>query len=96
MKFRKKPVIIEAVLLRWDTWPEMCDFLGPEFFAADGDLLLSQCGKGHSDGDAIGLDIQTMEGTLHASENDWIIRGVKGELYPCKPDIFELTYEPAP
>lgn len=38
--------------------------------------------------------IQTLEGTMVGDINDWIIRGVKGELYPCKPDIFEATYEP--
>lgn len=38
--------------------------------------------------------IQTLEGPLHASPGDWIIRGVRGELYPCKPDVFERTYEP--
>jgi hypothetical protein len=41
------------------------------------------------------LDIETLEGTHHASVGDWIIKGVKGEMYPCKPDIFEMTYEPA-
>ncbi|MCA2590197.1 MAG: hypothetical protein IM509_05455 [Microcystis sp. M31BS1] len=39
------------------------------------------------------LSILTLEGTMTASTNDWIIRGVNGELYPCKPDIFEKTYE---
>lgn len=39
------------------------------------------------------IDIHTLEGTMRASNGDWIIRGVKGELYPCKPDIFEATYE---
>lgn len=39
------------------------------------------------------LIIQTLEGPLHASPNDWIITGVHGEVYPCKPDIFEKTYE---
>lgn len=38
--------------------------------------------------------IRTLEGDMHLTENDWIIKGVKGEFYPCKPDIFELTYEP--
>ncbi len=41
------------------------------------------------------LDIVTLEGTLFANPSDWIIQGVKGEIYPCKPDIFEATYEPA-
>jgi len=58
MKFRKKPVVIEA----YQTDKE--------------------------------LDIETLEGTMHASEGDWIITGVHGEQYPCKPDIFEKTYEP--
>jgi hypothetical protein len=42
-----------------------------------------------------GLDIHTLEGVMHAQTGDWIIRGVKGEFYPCKPDVFALTYEPA-
>ena len=40
------------------------------------------------------IDIETLEGVLHASPGDWIITGVKGEQYPCKPDIFEETYDP--
>lgn len=40
------------------------------------------------------LDIETLEGVMHADVGDWIITGVKGERYPCKPDIFEKTYEP--
>lgn len=40
------------------------------------------------------LIVATLEGPLHASPQDWIIKGVKGEFYPCKPDIFEATYEP--
>src|ERR1017187_102069 len=42
-----------------------------------------------------GIEIKTLEGTMTASKGDWIIKGVKGEFYPCKPDIFALTYEPA-
>lgn len=42
-----------------------------------------------------GLEILTLEGKMTADVGDWIIRGVKGEFYPCKPDIFEATYEPA-
>ena len=40
------------------------------------------------------MDIQTLEGTMHANIGDWIITGIKGEQYPCKPDVFEKTYEP--
>ncbi|MGH8749678.1 MAG: hypothetical protein ACREU5_11300 [Burkholderiales bacterium] len=43
----------------------------------------------------VGLTIDTLEGPLHASPGDWIITGIKGERYPCKPDIFAATYEPA-
>ncbi len=86
-RYRKKPVIVEAVQLRWDTWSEMCDH-------AD----VGQLDEGHPQGrilsdDRIGLDIPTLEGVMIGEEGDWIIRGVKGEFYPCKPDIFEMTYE---
>lgn len=85
-KYRKKPVVVEAVQLRWDTWDEICNFAGV------GKL---EDGKpsGVMDGEKVGLDIPTLEGLVHASENDFIIKGVKNELYPCKPDIFEATYE---
>ena len=99
MKFRKKPVVIEAVQLRWDNWSEMCDHAGV------GELKDGKpqgCGVG-SDGqalvgvptDEIGLAIPTLEGLMLARQNDWVIRGVKGELYPCKPEIFAVTYDPA-
>ena len=95
MKFRKKPVVIEAVQLRWDTWNEMCEHADvgkltdgkPEGVQLDED--------GNMGGDLIGLHIPTLEGLMLAVENDWIIRGVAGELYPCKPDIFDQTYEAA-
>ena len=86
MKYRKKPVVIEAVQLRWDTWSEMCKH-------ADVGKLTDGKPEGKQDGDEIGLDIPTLEGVMHANENDWVIRGVAGELYPCKPDIFAETYE---
>ncbi|KKM65389.1 hypothetical protein LCGC14_1491890 [marine sediment metagenome] len=95
-QFRKKPVVIEAVQLRWDTWSEMCDFAGvgklvdgkPEGCYIDGG---GQSTDAHTE--VMGLRIPTLEGLMVAREGDWIIRGVKGELYPCKPDIFEATYE---
>lgn len=89
MKFRKKPAVIEAMQLRWDNWNEMCEFVGvgklsegkPEGFNPDGKS------------DVIGMHIPTLEGLMTATQGDWIIKGVKGEFYPCKPDIFEMTYE---
>ena len=102
-KYRKKPVVVEAVQLRWETWSEMCDHAGvgklsdgkPEgcYIGADG----TATPKGESSSsDEIGLLIPTLEGLMTARQDDFVIRGVKGELYPCKPDIFEQTYEPWP
>lgn len=106
--FRKKPVVVEAVQLRWDTWSEMCEHAGvgrldegkPQgvWVAPDGTYTV----EAPLTGDVpsvitehwIGLAIPTLEGIMLAVEDDWVIRGVKGELYPCKPDIFAATYEP--
>ncbi len=99
--FRKKPVEIEAVQLRWDTWNEMCDFAGvgtltegkPEgcYLTPDDARIPIENFPG---GDApIGMWIPTLEGLMIAKQDDWIVRGVQGELYPVKPDIFEATYE---
>lgn len=79
MRYRKKPVVIEAI--HYDGELPL-DFLGDEE-------------QVRSAGDGSGaLEIVTLEGTMRANVGDWIIRGVKGELYPCKPNIFEATYEP--
>ena len=72
MKYRKKPVVIEA--FQWK--PEMGE-IGP----------VKQ--------KFIGYVIETLEGDMTVSDGDWVIKGVKGEFYPCKPDIFEATYEEA-
>lgn len=100
MKYRKKPVVIEAVKLGWDTWSEMCDHAGigklvdgkPEGCYVD--ALGHALPEGRTSG-TIGLQIPTLEGVMLGREGDYIIKGVKGELYPCKPDIFDATYEPA-
>ena len=79
-KYRKKPVVIEAV------------FYGGE---EDYNFLRSFVGNAHplhQMGDGR-VGITTLEGVMAASPGDWIIRGVKGEFYPCKPDIFAATYE---
>ena len=78
-RFRKKPVVIEAVQWNPDHPDAALDFIGaPE---------LCDLGPSRS------LIVFTLEGDMLASNGDWIIRGVKGEFYPCKPDIFEQTYE---
>lgn len=87
-KYRKKPVVIEAVQLRWDTWDEMCEH------ANVGKLTDGKPEGMFGPDSEINLHIPTLEGLMVAEENDWVIRGVAGELYPCKPDIFALTYEP--
>lgn len=79
-KYRKKPVVIEAVQWTGHNISEICKFTD-----RDVNHLLS-CGE---------LYIKTLEGVHHASVGDYIIKGVKGEFYPCKPDIFAQTYEPA-
>ena len=81
MKFRKKPVVIEA-------WQNTDDPKSPPLWLNDAwrDAKVQFAGGGR-------IDIHTLEGTMRAELGDWIICGVKGELYPCKPDIFEATYE---
>lgn len=76
-KFRKKPVEIEAVQWTGRNSAELSAFL-----PAGGIRFTFS-----------GIEIETLEGNMLASEGDWIIRGVKGEFYPCKPEIFAATYD---
>lgn len=78
-KFRKKPVIVEAVQWTGNNREEMEKFIPKTILA-----------KKNAEED---LAIGTLEGVMTASKNDWIIKGVHGEYYPCKPDIFKKTYE---
>jgi hypothetical protein len=77
MKYRKKPVVIEAV----------------QYTAQNPDAAIAFLG-GASWHNEVGPIISTLEGEMQVSEGDWIIKGVHGEFYPCKPDIFAKTYEP--
>jgi hypothetical protein len=97
--YRKKPVVIEAVQVAaavyngktWHGSPFKCDVL-PQWLEdafTNGTIAVHP-----SDLDYALLAIKAPEGTMIAKPDDWIIRGVKGELYPCKPEIFEATYEP--
>ncbi len=82
MKYRKKPVVVDAVQVTASTFD--APHPNPEHIAGviyDPVLRIAT--------------IQTLEGLMIANIGDWIIRGVKGEFYPCKPDIFEATYEVA-
>lgn len=89
MKFRKKPVVIEAVQYAGNGNVEPHGGV-PEWLWTALETRIAHYTNG-----ADPLKIKTLEGELTVSPGDWIIRGVKGELYPCKPDIFEATYEPA-
>lgn len=84
MKYRKKPVIIEAIQFTWNN--SLFEETVPKWL---NDAIL--CGNVYFTSN--GLNIKSLEGTMLANKNDYIIRGIKGELYPCKPDIFETTYE---
>lgn len=77
MKFRKKPVVIDAIQWNGKNVNEIRAFVGTHAKLIDRRIR-----------------IQTLEGATYASEEDWIIKGVQNECYPCKPDIFEATYEP--
>lgn len=95
-QYRKKPVVIEAIQLRWDTWNEVCEFVSKEVFDK-GVYLNDETFEILPEGMAsntMGLIIKTLEGNHLARQGDYIIKGVNGEFYPCKPDIFEKTYEP--
>lgn len=84
MKYRKKPVVIEAIQFidNADRIMEIHEFLG-------GDTMRIS----YEDKYNPYIKIETLEGTMKASVGDYIIKGVNGEFYPCKPDIFEKTYE---
>jgi len=85
-KFRKKPVVIEAVQYTGENvaaCKKFCPKIGTKSIDEDG-----------AEYDLLNLRIPTLEGVMRCDVGDWIIKGVKGEFYPCKPDIFEATYEP--
>jgi len=91
-KYRKKPVVIDAFQMtkerRWDNqdWPEWLNKAWQDHRGCG--LWCSPDLNNNEE-----LYIATLEGAYAVTWDDWIIRGVKGELYPCKPEIFELTYE---
>ncbi len=82
-KYRKKPIVIEAVQLKTDNWNEVHNFIQ----ARNGNMSKYNLVPEKK------LIIKTLEGEMTADIGDWIIKGIKGEFYPCKPDIFEATYE---
>lgn len=86
-KYRKKPVEIEA--FQWTGGPDQAE--DPEWIALameQGEVHFMNAGTPY-----VRMVIQTLEGDMEAMPGDYIIRGIAGEIYPCKPDIFHATYE---
>lgn len=75
-KYKKKPVVIEAIRFIGSNYEEIREFIGQNTLCSDLSIVIS-----------------TLEGDMVAQKGDYIIKGVQGEFYPCKPDIFEETYE---
>jgi hypothetical protein len=95
MKYRKKPVEIEAIQLNWKNWNDVCDFLGDiiseENPARNATGYSDTCGEPGPE--YIELTIPTLEGDHIARHGDYIIKGIKGEFYLCKPDVFKKSYD---
>jgi len=75
-KYKKKPVVIEAIRFIGSNYEEIREFIGQNTLCSDLSIVIS-----------------TLEGDMVAQKGDYIIKGVQGEFYPCKPDIFNATYE---
>lgn len=93
-KFRKKPVVVEARWFDGRLRPDPDTDGMMDWFSKEDIDLAKWCGgdlRAQIDG---WMNINTLEGVMKAYSGDWIIKGVNGEFYPCKPDIFEKTYEP--
>lgn len=84
--YRKKPVVIEAMQFTRDSWDALVEFTNGKATNLNKSLILD---------DTYLCNISTLEGIMTATEGDYIIKGVHGEFYPCKPDIFYITYEEA-
>lgn len=91
MKYRKKPVVVEAVQWTGENHREMWNFLTgkvDEYIQPTGDNFYINHNCVHG-----GLVIKTLEGDMSAHIGDYIIKGIKGEFYPCRKEVFEETYE---
>lgn len=93
MKYRKKPVVVEVIQWNGTNHREMFDFLTN--YEKTNDFISTSGENFYIDHEKVkgGLIIKTLEGEHIATIGDYIIKGVEGEFYPCKPDIFEKTYE---
>jgi hypothetical protein len=86
-KYRKKPVVIEAFQLTKENAFEIIQW-AHEGYPPEANVIISPAERD-------GLLIRTKDGNMYATLGDFVIKGIKGEFYPCKPDIFEATYERA-
>lgn len=87
MKYRKKPVVIEAFQYDGDLQGSNSKYCVPDWAVKafkEGRMYYKNAGE---------LFVKTLEGDMRVSVDDYVIKGVNGEIYPCKPDIFEKTYE---
>lgn len=91
MKYRKKPVIIEAIIWNGTNLKEVMEFIGSEFMYDENSNYITN--KFIYYKPTKKLFINTLEGKMEVAKGDYIIKGIKGEFYSCKPDIFINTYE---
>lgn len=90
-QYRKKPVVVEAVRLNTTNMPEVADWIG-----GDTAKIVVESEEAWKLGKSVpgfSMTIHTLEGDMTAKSGDYIIKGIHGEFYPCKQDIFEKTYE---
>lgn len=85
MKYRKKPIVVEA--MKYEREMRIDDFGKLGRWLPEGTMLGQEADGSHY------IKIETLEGTMKAAAGDYIVKGVRGEFYPCKPDIFKATYE---
>lgn len=83
-KYRKKPVVVEAIQFDGDNWGEISHWVHRNLSPENNAIIL----RG-----VIGLEVRTLDGTMSAYKGDWIVKGVKGEVYPMKDSIFKETHE---
>ena len=93
MKYRKKPVIIEAFKYDGDFIDSKGSYYIPDWAISAFESGIMYYNSMYDEGEPCELFIKTLEGIHHVSVGDYVIKGIEGELYPCKPDIFEKTYE---
>jgi len=86
-KFRKRPIVIEAEQFFFDKLP------WPEGVEQQTVMTSNSLGGPQAEVLAKSCQIPTFEGVMHVSDGDWILKGINGEYYPCKPDIFQKTHE---